>query len=171
MSKEVWLQFSGAKQIATWLLNTDRGRRFLDWFLKKYFRQVMAMSAGAELVEYLRSEIKREEDSDRSRPIVVIETHPDGFMRVYGSKVSVCFAHRIATPYPKAEAADEERCWLETNAAARAIYLDDTKLLAYENIKFHPSTIEELVSARTKGEVFKSFSAGMGSHRSSPSGN
>ena len=159
MSKEdVWLQFSGAKQIATWLLNTDRGRRFLNWFLKKFYRNVMATSAGTELVEYLRKEIKQEEASDITRPLVVIETHPDGFFRVYGSKVSVRFVHRVDSEYPKAEAMDEERCWLEANAAARAVYLDDTKLIAYENIKIHPATIGELVSARARKDIHRAFS-------------
>ena len=154
MSDEAWMQFSGFRQLAKWLVETSRGSRFLTWFAKHYFRRLLATEAGYEFEEYVRTRVEQESEFKNKRQCVVIETHPDGFIRVYGEAISVTFVHRIST-YPTCEAMDEERCWLSLSEKQRAVYLDERKALALEHIKLHPTTIHELLEQRTRGELFR----------------
>lgn len=150
MNKETWIQFSGFRQLAKWLVDTSKGVRFLEWFGKNYFAKIMATSAGMELQNRVRKEVEKDMEK---RPIVIIETHPDGFIRVYSDVVrSVTFVNRIET-FQKCEALDEERCWLSVSISQRDIYLNDRCLIGCENVQLHPRTLPELLETIARKET------------------
>ena len=151
MSTDTWMQFNGFRQLAKWLIDTSRGNRFLEWFAKNYFRRIMATSTGALFHEHIRKQVEQEWHD--KKPAVVIETNPDGFIRVYSEFAAVTFVNRINT-YQSCEPLDEERCMLGLPLKQRDVYLNERCLVACENTRLKPSTLPELIEARTRGEVF-----------------
>lgn len=119
------LSFKSKEQLAWYMLGTDAGRRFVEWFCRKHFRRLISMRVGSALVEWLRGDLLSDMREDGSTVRVVVETFPDGYCRVYASeRVSVAFVDRLSVKSVEAEVLEEEIAMVNCPRWAQGFYLD-----------------------------------------------
>lgn len=140
------ISFSGFRGLAKWLLNNQAGKRFVNWFIRKHYKEVLQTEAGASLYGYLQKEAAG--DVGDNRAIIVIESAPvnDGsfHFRVFASfKCSVYFAKliKIENYNPFADEMSQGIAMAELPWRARKIYLD-TKALVGMDVHI-PENVEE----------------------------
>lgn len=117
-----WMEFASRKQLAGWLLHTDQGLRFLSYFVRKFWKQILGTEVGAAAFEWIRQEIIKEEQQNITAKRIVIERFPDGYMKVYGEKFDVVFIHRLLVTGDKAEILEEELSWINCPMRAKEVY-------------------------------------------------
>ena len=123
-----WMEFASRKQLAQWLLFSDQGLRFLSWFVRKFWKQLLGTEAGNALYEWIRGELIREEQEKALARRIVIERFSDGFLRVYGEKTDVVFIHRLTVDGD--EAINLEEALAKINCPLRAKETYDGRVLA-----------------------------------------
>lgn len=123
-----WMEFASRKQLAAWLLYSDQGLRFLSYFLRKFWKQILGTEPGAAAFEWIRQEIIKEEQQNITAKRIVIERFPDGYLKVYGEKYDVVFIHRLIVSGEEAEKLEEHLAVLNCPKRAREVY--DGRVLA-----------------------------------------
>lgn len=148
-----WMEFASRKQLAQWLLFSDQGLRFLSWFFRKFWRQVLGTEAGNAAHEFVRSEIIREEQEKSLARRIVIERFPDGFIKVYGEKTDVVFIHRLIVTSDKALELDEQLAELKCPKRAKETY--NGRVLATDF--YQGRTVEEEAKRRARIDISESL--------------
>jgi hypothetical protein len=128
IEKDEWLSFLSRKQMAQWLLFSDQGLRFLSYFLRKFWKQILGTEAGNAAYEWIRQQIIEEQQQNLISSRIVIELFPDGFVKVYGEKSDVVFIERLKVEGDQALMLEEELAKINCPMRAKGVY--DGRVLA-----------------------------------------
>ena len=147
------VSFTGFRQMATWMITSKAGARFLAWFLTKYAREIMSTEVGSKFHDWVVSRAVMPEDVPQ-RDVIVVETFDDGFIRVHtaNKNLRVSFVHRLKVATVQAEILDEERCSLNLGQAQRKVY--NEQFVFIDNRSLHPSTVGELLQQQAKKDLY-----------------
>ena len=126
--KDEWLSFLSRKQMAQWLLFSDQGLRFMGYFLRKFWKQILGTEAGNAAYEWIRKQIIEEQQQNLAASRIVIELFPDGFLKVYGEKSDVVFIERLKVEGDRALMLEEELARINCPMRAKGVY--DGRVLA-----------------------------------------
>ena len=126
--KDEWLSFLSRKQLAQWLLFSDQGLRFMGYFLRKFWKQILGTEAGNAAYEWIRKQIIEEQQQNLAASRIVIELFPDGFLKVYGEKSDVVFIERLKVEGDRALMLEEELARINCPMRAKGVY--DGRVLA-----------------------------------------
>ena len=126
--KDEWLSFLSRKQLAQWLLFSDQGLRFMGYFLRKFWKQILGTEAGNAAYEWIRKQIIEEQQQNLAASRIVIELFPDGFVKVYGEKSDVVFIERLKVEGDRALMLEEELARINCPMRAKGVY--DGRVLA-----------------------------------------
>lgn len=149
-----WIEFASYRQMGWWLLNTDQGLRFLSWFIRKYFKAIMATEAGSAAYEHIRSEYVEKEKDTIEHQRIVIERFPDGYLKVYAKKGDVVFIHRLSVEGDRALILEEELARLKCPRRALEVY--DGRVLASDF--YVGRTVEQEVARQARIALASSIS-------------
>lgn len=145
-----WKTFASFRQMGWWMLHTNAGQRWLSWFTRKKFRELLGTETGNAFYEWVRAQVISEIEQ---RPKIVIERFPDGYLKVYAVSADVHFIHRLETFTDNAEILSEQLAELECPHRMRAIY--QGKCIASDF--YEGQTVEQEVSKRSKIELLRSI--------------
>ncbi len=126
--KDEWLSFLSRKQMAQWLLFSDQGLRFMGYFLRKFWKQILGTEAGNAAYEWIRRQIIEEQQQSLASSRIVIELFPDGYIKVYGEKSDVVFIDRLKVEGDRALMLEEELASINCPMRAKEVY--DGRVLA-----------------------------------------
>ena len=126
--KDEWLSFLSRKQLAQWLLFSDQGLRFMGYFLRKFWKQILGTEAGNAAYEWIRKQIIEEQQQNLAASRIVIELFPDGYIKVYGEKSDVVFIERLKVEGDRALMLEEELARINCPMRAKGVY--DGRVLA-----------------------------------------
>jgi hypothetical protein len=163
-----WREFASTKQLAWWMLWTDQGVRFLSWFLRKYWKQIMGTEAGSAAFEWIRSKVIEEQQLSVKANRIVIERFPDGYIKVYAEKCDVVFIHRLIVDSDEALKLEEHLAWINCPMRAKETY--EGRCLATDF--YNGRTIEQEANRQARmqlsasiGRKDSSTDRGNGKHR------
>lgn len=128
VEKDEWLSFLSRKQMAQWLLFSDQGLRFMGYFLRKFWKQILGTEAGNAAYEWIRRQIIEEQQQSLAASRIVIELFPDGFVKVYGEKSDVVFIERLKVESDRALLLEEQLAKINCPMRAKEVY--DGRVLA-----------------------------------------
>lgn len=128
VEKDEWLSFLSRKQMASWLLFSDQGLRFMGYFLRKFWKQILGTEAGNAAYEWIRQQIIEEQQQNLISSRIVIELFPDGYIKVYGEKSDVVFIERLKVEGDQALMLEEELAKINCPMRAKGVY--DGRVLA-----------------------------------------
>jgi hypothetical protein len=128
IEKDEWLSFLSRKQMAQWLLFSDQGLRFMGYFLRKFWKQILGTEAGNAAYEWIRQQIIEEQQQNLISSRIVIELFPDGYIKVYGEKSDVVFIERLKVEGDQALMLEEELAKINCPMRAKGVY--DGRVLA-----------------------------------------
>lgn len=152
-----WMEFDSFQTLGKWIVSTKAGQRFFAWFARKYFRELLSTEVGMAFYDWMHERVLKEVTDDREQkfPHIVIETFPDGYLKVYGKDVGVSFINRLSVQTAAAEVLDEQRCELGATHRQKEVYLH--KVLATEHIGLHPTTVAELLDQKMRMDIHASL--------------
>lgn len=145
-----WKTFASFRQMGWWMLNTGAGERWLSWFTRKKFRELLSTETGNKFYEWVRAQVLAEIEH---RPKIVIERFPDGFMKVYAVTADVHFVHRLETFTDEAEILSEELADIECPHRMKEVYRG--KCIAIDFYK--GQTVEQEVKKLSRIEMLRSI--------------
>jgi hypothetical protein len=114
--------------MASWLLFSDQGLRFMGYFLRKFWKQILGTEAGNAAYEWIRQQIIEEQQQNLISSRIVIELFPDGYIKVYGEKSDVVFIERLKVEGDQALMLEEELAKINCPMRAKGVY--DGRVLA-----------------------------------------
>lgn len=127
--EEDWISFSGFRGLAKWLLDSKVGQRFVAWFVRRHYKQLLSGTDwGHDFYDWILA--KAANDLSDRNPIVVVELSPDlvkgggVHVRVFGSiRCSVHFVDRLVVPNTaEAERLDLELAYANAPFRVRGVY-------------------------------------------------
>lgn len=160
-SEDDWLSFSGFRGLSKWLLESTMGKRFVAWFVRRNYKQLLNTDWGFEFYDWILS--KAAGDLQDRSPIVVVEMAPDlvkgrgCHVRVFGSmRLQVVFVDRLVVPnVPEAEELDLRLAFLNAPFRARGVYQHSKYLL--KSHTFEPIDVADYQAREFEREVMQSI--------------
>jgi hypothetical protein len=117
---EEGLAFAGWKSLARWLISGKSGQRFCKWFVRKYWKQLLATDWGYEFHDWIQRN-NHGENSDRTK-VIVVEFRERDCVVVYGIGVSCTFVSRVASQSAQGDQLAEELIQLDLPYNAKRVF-------------------------------------------------
>lgn len=153
-----WKTFASFRQMAWWMLNTGAGERWLSWFTRKKFRELLSTETGNKFYEWVRAQVLAEIEN---RPKIVIERFPDGYLKVYAVAADVHFVHRLETSSDQAEILADQLAEIECPLRMKDIYPGwggiEGKGRCIATDFYKGQTVEQEVKKRSRIEMLRSI--------------
>jgi hypothetical protein len=141
------------KGLAEWILGTSKGKKFLSWFGRRYWKEILATELGYSFHQWMRDKVIEEtsEQQQERRKKVVVEVFPDGFIRVFGEGLDVVFVHRLRVHSVAAEVIEEELAYASCPDRAKEVYGKAPTAISF----FTSRTIQDEVERRSMLKIFR----------------
>lgn len=142
------------KKLSRWLLS-NRGMRFLEWFVRRNHKKLLSSEFGAKFVNWVSEQVLK--DSRKLLTPIVIEISHDGMVRVFGKRgTRVRIVNIIRNHNDCNETLARELSWLRFSGKSGPEFLNDMHWLTSGYVK-DCQTVQALCRRDFELEFLKSL--------------